>query len=376
VKLVLYYEAFYDEDLKARVLEELAETQPLTGRRSVALRYELFDEFFAFQDTGQVQFTLRPTMLPFHHTNPVIRQLTVLIQTDDGVSPAGLNVYAAAADGASADQATDADGALSTGGGAPFDAFVGRPLLQGWTVALPRAANQGRFDAGFQWAQVANIVLVAEYEFTPRLTRGEPRLLLRDGFDQDPLAAFDVIDDPQANQGAPSAWAYNAAGGWVEQTSDIRGGPDGPADTGPAKPGTYLVRKTGAALPAVKDFVLSCRARSEEEDGIGAVLRWQDADNFYFFLMDRRRGYRRLGKKVGGVFQELAAPAVDTGAGYVSGHDYLLKVRARGPSLEAYLDGNLVLSGQDASLADAGRVGFFCWGNSAARFDDLHVVAL
>jgi len=376
VKLVLHYEAFFDPNLKPLVLEELAVEQISSGRRTVALRYEMFDEFFAFQDMGEVTFALRPEMLPFYQTDPRIRELTILVQTEDGVSPQGLAVRVRAADGTSATQATTADGALSTGGGGPLDAFAGKPWLQEWTIAVPRADNQARFDAGFQWSQVRNLIVTAEYEFTPRRIPGEPFLLLRDRFDQDPLARFDVVDDPQANAGAPSDWSFNAAEQRVEQSSNIHGGPDGPADTDPVKPGTYLVRKITAEQPAVRDFLVACDAGSEIGGGIGLVFRWQDADNFYYFLMDSARGFRRLGKKIGGVFQELDTAAVDTGHGYDADTAYALRVRASGSSLEAYLNGDLVLAGQDASLPDAGRAGLFCWGGASARFDNFQIIEI
>ncbi|SDZ84294.1 YD repeat-containing protein [Nitrosospira multiformis] len=84
VKLVIYYESFFDPNLKPRVLEELAVTQVNAGRRTVALRYELFDEFFAFQDTGEVTFTLRSTMLPFYHLDPHVRELNVPDRNGEG----------------------------------------------------------------------------------------------------------------------------------------------------------------------------------------------------------------------------------------------------------------------------------------------------
>jgi len=376
VKLVLYYESFYDEELTAPILEELAETQPLTGRRTVALRYELFDEFFLFQETGEVRFTLRDTMLPFQHLSPVVRELTILVRTEAGVSPAGLNVRVTTADGLTAVQATDADGALSTAAGAPLRAALRRSLLQEWSISIPRAENEPAFAAGFQWSQVENIVLVAEYGFTPRLGPEEPSVLLREEFDGDRLADFEIVDDAQADQATPSAWSYNATERRIEHASDIHGGAAGPTDTSPVKPGTYLVRKTAADLPAVQDIIVTCTARSSDEDGLGLVFRWQDADNFYFFLMDSRRRYRRLGRKVGGVFQELATPAVDTTAGYVVGRPYRLKVRVQGQSLRAYLDGDMVLAGSDASLPGAGRVGFFAWSNAGAQFDDLQIIEL
>jgi tetratricopeptide (TPR) repeat protein len=376
VKLIIYYESFFDEDLKPLVLEELALTQPLNGRRTVALRYELFDEFFSFQDTGELRFTLRSTMLPFFHTNPRIGEMSILVQTDEGVSPAGLVAQVTAADGTSVTQTTDADGAISTGVGSPLNALLGHAWLQEWTISVPQAPNQARFDAGFRLSQVTNIVLVTEYEFTPRRIPGEPFLLLRDAFAASSLADFDVVDDPQASQNPPSNWVHNAAEGRIEQHSNIFGGPGGADAIGPNKPGAYLVRKATATVPAVRDFLLTCNVRSEDDDGIGVVFRYQDVGNFYFFIMDNQRHYRRLGKKVAGMFQELSPAAFDDEEGYVVGQVYNVRVRARGDRLEVFLDDELVLSGQDSSLPNAGRVGFYSWGNLNAQFDDLQIIEI
>jgi hypothetical protein len=115
---------------------------------------------------------------------------------------------------------------------------------------------------------------------------------------------------------------------------------------------------------------------SEDNDGIGVVFRWQDADNFYYFLMDQERNYRRMGKKVAGVFQELDTAALDATRGYDAGTSYALKIRISGTQLSAYLNDELVLSGQDASLPNAGRAGLFCWGSAGAHFDNFRIVEL
>ena len=376
IKLVLYYESFFDPNLKPKVLEELAVEQMNAGRRTVALRYELFDEFFAFQDTGEVTFTLRSTMLPFYHTDPRVRELTFLIETDEGVEPGNLIVKVSTADGTAATQTTTADGALSTGGSNPLNVFIDKPWLQEWKISIPMAENQARFDAGFAWSQVQNIIMTTEYEFTPRRIPGQPYLLLLDRFDADTLADFDIVDDPQATVSAPSEWVFNAEARRIDQLSDIHGGAFEAGATGPDKPGTYLVRKTTAALPAVQNCIVAVDVSSEDNDGIGVVFRWQDADNFYYFLMDQERNYRRMGKKAAGVFQELDTAALDATHGYEAGKSHSLKIRISGTQLNAYLNDELVLSGQDASLPNAGRAGLFCWGSAGAHFDNFRIVDL
>lgn len=376
IKLVLYYESFFDPNLKPKVLEELTVEQVNAGRRTVALRYELFDEFFAFQDTGEVTFTLRSSMLPFYHLDPRVRELTFLVETEEGVSAENLVAVVSAADGTTATGSTTVDGALSTGGSNPLNAFVGKPWLQEWKISIPMVENQARFDAGFEWSQIRNIVMTTEYEFTPRRIPGEPYLLLLERFDMDTLSDFDVVDDSQATDSSPSEWVFNAEAQRIDQLSGIHGGAFDAGATGPDKPGTYLVRKTTAELPAIRNCIVVTDISSEDNEGIGVVFRWQDADNFYYFLMDGQRNYRRMGKKIGGVFQELDTAALDVTRGYDVNTTYSLKIRISTSQLDVYLNDELVLSGQDASLPDPGRSGLFCWGSAGAHFDNFRIVEL
>jgi hypothetical protein len=109
---------------------------------------------------------------------------------------------------------------------------------------------------------------------------------------------------------------------------------------------------------------------------MGLVFRYVDADNFCFFALDAGRGFRRLGKKVAGVFRDLDVPAVDLGLGFTPGTTYRLKVVARGPALRAFVDGELWLSGRDTELNGAGRFGVYSWGSAGVAFDDLRAFAL
>ena len=146
-----------------------------------------------------------------------------------------------------------------------------------------------------------------------------------------------------------------------------------PLTSSPEKPGTYLIRKTSQEWPDLQDLVVRCHLNSGDNDGIGVVFRYQDVDNFCFFLMDAQRSYRRLGKKIGGVFQELATSAQDTTQGYDQNQDYELVVAAVGDAFKVFLDGEEILSGADDSLLLSGRVGFYSWANTGARFLDLMI---
>lgn len=180
---------------------------------------------------------------------------------------------------------------------------------------------------------------------------------------------FEVVDDAAATHNRPSRWRYQADAESIEQTSSIWGGGPGSSAN---KPGTYAVLRTASGRPQVADFVLRSSLQSDSGRGIGVVFRWQDPNNFYFFLMDDQASYRRLAKKTNGIFAEL-----DTGAVAPEGYDvaetYRLKLRAVGSAFTVWLNEEVVLTGSDAAIPGPGRIGFMCHRNNDAHFFSLQV---
>ena len=210
-----------------------------------------------------------------------------------------------------------------------FAENVRRPLIVGFNKSLFKrifAANEAAL--GFLREARINTREFALGFCIPRLSVPALSPLITNEFLEDPLATFEIIDDPRAASSAPSVWTYDSAGQRIVQTSNIHG-PDGDVNTRPDKPGTYLVGvdegetitlcddpvQQGGPWPAMRDFVMESTLSSRDDDGIGLVFRFVDRDNFYFFLMDAQRRYRRIGKKVNGVFRDLQNAALDTGAG-------------------------------------------------------------
>ncbi len=197
---------------------------------------------------------------------------------------------------------------------------------------------------------------------------GDAKFLINTGFDVESLNLFDIVDDPKVSQSAPSNWIFNDAEQRIEQLSAIRGGGFVPTRL---KAGTYLVLKTASNAPVVQDFILQVRLSSADIDGIGVVFRWQNVDNFYYFLMSSRRKYRMMGRKVQNKFDFLETAALDDSTGYDINTEYELKIHVQGSDFTAFLNNDLVLSGTDTALTEAGRVGFMCHGNEGACFHSM-----
>jgi hypothetical protein len=187
------------------------------------------------------------------------------------------------------------------------------------------------------------------------------------------LSLFEVIDDPLATQFGPSVWEYDEAERRIRQTSNIQGGS---FEINPNKPGTYLLLRERPGLEAPRDFVLGTELSSDDTDALGLVFRFVDVDNFYFALLDDRRDYRMIGRKVGGAFEALEPAAVDPRPGFAPGEVRSVRLSVQGETFRLHLDGELALEASDATIPGPGRVGFMCRANTAAFFHRIDLVAL
>ena len=227
------------------------------------------------------------------------------------------------------------------GGGRPPDAF----------------SRDMRFHVLYEFLlqPTAPAGLIGQIPLDLEVGQGRAVTLIDTSFGANALDLFEVVDDPAAITAGPSDWTVNAPEERIEQHSRIRGG--GTTAT-PNKPGTYLLLRTTPVRPVVRDFSLRAEFAAGDVGGMGVVFRYQDDNNFLFFLMDNRRDFRMLGKKVGGTFQAWDTPAVDATRSFAADQAVQVRVTMDGDSGQVFLDGELILQGRDASLAAAGQVGF------------------
>ena len=116
------------------------------------------------------------------------------------------------------------------------------------------------------------------------------------------------------------------------------------------------------------DLTLKANVRSDDDDAVGLVFRYQDPRNYYRFSIDRSRSYQRLVKVIDGVATTLAE-VLD---GYDEGVTYELKVAAYGDTIRAFIDGDEILKVEDSDLSQ-GRIGLYAFMNDATEFSSLTV---
>ena len=131
-----------------------------------------------------------------------------------------------------------------------------------------------------------------------------------DTFDNNQLTGWTHVD--QGKIQAPSHWY--ASRRTAHQDHGIYGGATSRSTIG--KPGTVLL----AGAPDWTSYDLGVNVTTADNDGVGVTFRYQDENNFYRFSMDSQRHYRRLVKRVGGVYTRLAE--VDAGYRPGSGTGY------------------------------------------------------
>lgn len=191
------------------------------------------------------------------------------------------------------------------------------------------------------------------------------------------LNQLQIIDEGAFD--SPSNWSVDD--GVLLQTSGIRSTSSG-SSTLPngclfVLPIPYIPRRSDilyagtyalGGLPEWEDIEVSAQLRSDADGAIGVMFRYQDPDNYYRLSIDRRNGYRRLVKKVGGDVAVLWEDSVV----YTIGQSFELTLRSVGNMLWAAIDGVPLFTVYDESLK-RGRIGLYCANNPGARFERLLV---
>ncbi|NKC33460.1 LamG-like jellyroll fold domain-containing protein [Falsiroseomonas selenitidurans] len=133
-----------------------------------------------------------------------------------------------------------------------------------------------------------------------------------------------------------------------------------------------LLWKAEAAL-GWQDYTLAATIRSTDNDGIGLVFYWQDADNHYRLVLDGETNTRSLIRVAEGVETVLAT---ETG-GTRFNVDQELAVGIQEGRITAMLDGQLLFGGEvvDATPLSGGTVGLYSDNQRSSQFDNVTVDA-
>jgi hypothetical protein len=135
---------------------------------------------------------------------------------------------------------------------------------------------------------------------------------------------------------------------------------------------------------SARDVDLSVRfkpVKGTQDQAAGLVWRYRDKDNYYIVRANALESNVVLYKVEKGKRTDLdpkgSGPlAYGRKARVPSGTWSLLRVVARGPAFEVYLDGRKLFDVEDATFSETGQVGLWTKADSVTLFDDLEVTVI
>ena len=232
---------------------------------------------------------------------------------------------------------------------------------------------------------------LAEVEVFSILSPGQGEVV-RDLFNSDTTANYTEVEecDFVSSQADRAQWVHlsspNSAGisNVLLQNARCRG----IAVNESAITGSFFLRDAFAG--AADEFDIRLRVRSEagdtaspdagnDNDGIGtdANLRgmlgimfgYEDSDNYYRYQVSQRDGHRKLMKRSGGVFSQLAQSTLS----YTLGEWINLRIVRQNGVIIVFQDGEQVLAAADSDV-NGSQLALFCAKNRSCFFDNLIVL--
>ncbi len=165
---------------------------------------------------------------------------------------------------------------------------------------------------------------------------------------------------------APSNW--NIVQHAMAESSNIYG-PDVPATDN--RKGTFAYWSDPKSL-LWENYQFDVSLVSTDNDGIGVIFRYLDANNYYKLDMDQQRTFRKIFKMHNGVESTLA----EVSQGYTVGQPMRLSVNVQGNQFNVLLDGTNIFGSAviDPNYSNpCGTVALYNWGNESTYFDDFQV---
>ncbi|MBN1483774.1 MAG: DUF1080 domain-containing protein [Chloroflexia bacterium] len=123
------------------------------------------------------------------------------------------------------------------------------------------------------------------------------------------------------------------------------------------------------------DYVYSVDIYPEYNLEIGLVIRYQDGAFYRFRFLNHEHG--ESGTRLLELVQGDSVTVLDQadGPGYQSGQWYNVQAVAEGPQLSVYLNGQLILEAQDATL-EQGQIGVYALSLGDVYFDNVRVTSV
>lgn len=181
-------------------------------------------------------------------------------------------------------------------------------------------------------------------------------VLFNDTFSDGNMDGWVIVDAPGATN-APSNWSVIADSHnyIVRQNSNIFS----------TQEGTYAYAGDGSWT----DYHLEADVFPTDNDGIFVMFRYVDSDNYYRFIAASEAKFRRLEKKVNGVFTTIAE---DTTRGYTPENWQRIHISMTESTIQVNFNYELIFSSIDTSFNN-GKIAIGTIGSENCLFDNILV---
>ncbi|MEL6479090.1 MAG: hypothetical protein AAFR17_17310, partial [Pseudomonadota bacterium] len=202
------------------------------------------------------------------------------------------------------------------------------------------------------------------------------QILLSDDFADGDFNGWTIVDEGDLN--GPSDW--QVVDGALVQASDIQSDQQGTGSTafsvegdGPfiLRDGTYALFDDPAAA-GWRDYAFEATITPNDDDGIGLLFRYVDAENYYKLEADAQTGLIMLTRHLEGRETILARGYNE----YTPGEAQSWRIEVEGGVIRSFIDGKAVFGTEveDRTLP-IGTVGLYGWGSEGLVFDDVLVTS-
>ena len=202
-------------------------------------------------------------------------------------------------------------------------------------------------------------------------------LLINDDFEDGDFNGWTIVDE--GTIGGPSDWSV--VGGELVQASDIASDQQGTGSAAysVAGDGPFILRDGTHALwdapeaTGWTDYAMKLTLTPNDDDGIGVLFRYTDADNYYKLEADAQTGLTMLTRHFEGRETILARGYGE----YTPGEAQTWRIEVEGGEIRTAIDGKDVFGTPvvDNTLT-SGTVGLYSWASENLSFDNVVVTDL
>lgn len=170
VKIVFYYNSFYNEILAKSVKDNFKQIAAINRRsKIIPLNYSFPDSFYYFQENGVFGFNLDESFFPYSESNFKISSMSLIVKKPDATVPV-LNInLGTPSHPQTIKAANDSDGKVSITPNHPWKVFLGGDVLGKYVIEVKKEENPSLVFDDKLTLDNLEFVLVMEYDYTPSI---------------------------------------------------------------------------------------------------------------------------------------------------------------------------------------------------------------